>query len=86
MSSDRLKKLDPRFRDALVPVSFWRLVPTKAGESARWESVDHRWIAVTIMVGADMGKVAIVSSDGRQSVVGSYEEALRLAALWRAQG
>ncbi len=61
----------------------WQPVPIHTGESIRWESLDLRWVVVTIGSGAELGRAVVSSSDGRREVVESYEDALALAKRWR---
>lgn len=61
----------------------WHLVPAHAGESVRWESVDDRWVAVSLGDGDDLGRAVVTGSGERRAVVDSYEEALIVAETWR---
>jgi hypothetical protein len=61
----------------------WRLVPARAKESCRWQSVDGAWIALTLGHQKDITKVVVSASDGRSEVVDGYEEGLNLARRWR---
>ncbi|MGZ3404960.1 MAG: hypothetical protein ACXVAN_00850 [Polyangia bacterium] len=49
----------------------------------RWESVDGRWVTVSLGVGDELGHAIVASDEGRRSVVDSYEAALDVAATWR---
>lgn len=62
----------------------WRLVPAKARESCRWQSVDGAWVSVTLGHQKDITKVVVAASDGRTEVVDGYEEGLNVARRWRA--
>jgi hypothetical protein len=62
----------------------WHAAPPKAGESVRWESIDGRWVAISLGEGDEIGHAIVCSVDGRRSVVDSYEEALVVAETWRS--
>jgi hypothetical protein len=79
-------------RDKLIPLTpardtgrfvVWRLVKPRAGESCRWETLDGRWITLSLGQGDDIGSVVIADSDGQRRLVESYEGALELAKEWR---
>jgi hypothetical protein len=61
----------------------WRLVPSIAGEAARWEHSSGRWVTVRVGHGADLGTAFVEASDGRRQKVDTYEAALDLARTWR---
>jgi hypothetical protein len=70
-------------RDSTGKVIVWSLVRPNAGESCRWESVDGRWVALTIGSADELGRVIVTSSDGRREWVETYEDALATAKSWR---
>ena len=79
----RLKPLTP---ESLEPSTLndWQMVRPRTQESCRWESVDGRWI--TLSLGsqvAEVGKVVVADSNGRRELIDSYEGALALAKSWR---
>jgi hypothetical protein len=61
----------------------WNLAPVQAGELARWEALDGRWVAITVGHGASAGDTMVADSRGRYEAVDSYEDALVLAKSWR---
>jgi hypothetical protein len=84
VSNVRLKALRPqRISKVLEAIIPWRLVQAHAGESARWESYDSRWVTVSLGHGDDLGKVIVVRGDGMRRAVESFEDALALAKEWR---
>jgi hypothetical protein len=60
------------------------MVPPKGDESCRWETLDGRWVALSIGGGDDLGKAIVSDSTGRRELVHSYEEGLALAREWRS--
>ena len=65
------------------PLTAWRMVRAKEWESARWECIDGRWIAIASGDGPDIGKVVLTDSTGRRELFRSFEAALSLATTWR---
>ncbi len=64
-------------------VVLWCAVPGEDGQLMRWQSVDGRWVAITEGHGASLGAILVLDSSGRCDEVKSYDEAMRLAKLWR---
>ncbi len=79
----RIEPLKPRRDTWSARLIRWHAAPPKSGESVRWESLDGRWIAISLGEGDDLGRAVIAGVDGRRTVVDSYEEALIVAATWR---
>ena len=63
--------------------SKWSRVAAKPGESCRWESIDGRWVALSVGSGVDLGYAFVTCSDGRKERGDSFEHALALAKSWR---
>ena len=61
----------------------WRTTRPHEGEAVRWESVNGRWVALSIGRGASLGSVVVTDSAGRCEALDSYEGALDLAKRWR---
>jgi hypothetical protein len=61
----------------------WRLVKARGEESVRWETIDQRWISISLGHGEELGSVICADSTGRRVVVDSYEGGLELAKEWR---
>ncbi len=61
----------------------WVLSSLRHGESARWETLDGRWVSITVGHGASAGKSIVADSRGRCEAVDSFDEAAALAASWR---
>lgn len=78
-----LAPLKPRRDTWSGAVIRWHSAPPHAGESARWQSVDGRWVALSLGDGDDLGRAVITGSGERRAVVDSYEEALIVARTWR---
>ena len=49
----------------------------------RWESIDGRWVTVSLGVDDELGHAIVATIDGRRTVVDSYEAALVVAETWR---
>lgn len=62
----------------------WQTSAPRNGESVRWVSVDDRWVAIALGDGDELGCAVVTSSEGRRTVVDSYEEALMVAETWRS--
>jgi hypothetical protein len=61
----------------------WRLVKPRTSESVRWETIDQRWISLSLGHGEELGSVIVSDSTGRRVVADSYEGGLELAKDWR---
>jgi hypothetical protein len=61
----------------------WGLAAPKPGESVRWESIDGRWVSISLGHGASVGKAIVADSSGKSEAIETYEDALALAKLWR---
>ncbi len=61
----------------------WHSAAPRGDESVRWESVDGRWVALSLGDGDDVGRAVITGSGERRAVVDTYEEALIVAETWR---
>lgn len=72
--------------DSFPGVVVWGMVPPNGDEACRWESVDGRWVAVSIGSDDELGHAIVTTSDGRRDVVDSYEDALAMAKRWRQGG
>ena len=88
MTNPKLKRAPPARLRPLRPNStgtfiLWRLVRAKPGESARWECVDGRWVALAVGTGEFLGRAIVTASDGRREMVDTYEGAFDLAKSWR---
>ena len=77
----KLTPLSPR-RDTGAFI-VWRLVKPRSGESCRWETLDGRWITLSLGQGPEIGNVVIADSEGRRELIESYEGALEMAKEWR---
>ncbi len=62
----------------------WQKTAPKGAESARWQSIDDRWIAIALGEGDDAGRAVVTSSEGRRAVVDTYEQALMVAETWQS--
>jgi hypothetical protein len=90
LSNPKLKAVrDPRVttarhqqRDSVDALATWRSRPPRDGESLRWESVDGRWVSITLGHGATAGTMLVVDSAGRCESADSYESAVALARSW----
>lgn len=82
-SEPHLEPLRPRRDTWSARLVRWHPAPPKDGESVRWESIDGRWIAISIGIGDELGHVVIASNEAR-SLVDSYEAALVVAETWRS--
>lgn len=90
MSSPKLKPLRPP-RESVIgseprPTEVfirWGMATPKAGESVRWESIDGRWVSISLGHGAAAGRAIVADSEGQEEAVDSYEDALQLAKRWR---
>jgi len=80
----QLAPLRPRKDTWSARLVRWHAAPPKDGESVRWESIDGRWIAISLGEGDDIGRAVIAGCDGRRAVVDTYEEALVVAETWRS--
>ena len=80
----QLSPLQPRRDTWSQRLIRWRAAPPKNGESVRWESVDGRFIAISLGEGDDIGRAVVVTGEGQRAVVDSYEEALVVAETWRS--
>jgi hypothetical protein len=78
-----LEPLRPRRDSWSMRLIRWHSAPPKDGESVRWESVDGRWIAISLGTGDELGCAVVASVEGRRAVVDSYEAALVMAETWR---
>ena len=61
----------------------WQIVSPKVGESCRWESIDGRWVTLTVGRGEALGTVVIAHSGGASEVNDSYEGGLTRAKQLR---
>jgi len=61
----------------------WQLVSARGSESCRWECSDGSFVALTLGMDDELGKVVVIDSSGRREAVESYEAALSLARSWR---
>ena len=61
----------------------WRLAAAKDDESVRWESVDGRFVTISLGRDDEAGRAVVADSNGQRRVVETYEEALDLARSWR---
>ena len=82
-SEPSLEPLRPRRDTWSARLIRWHAAPPKAGESVRWESIDGRFISISMGEGDELGR-AVVSGDGQRTVVDTYEEALVVAETWRS--
>ncbi|MGZ3428778.1 MAG: hypothetical protein ACXVCV_19125 [Polyangia bacterium] len=82
-SEPQLEPLRPRRDTWSAQLIRWHAAPAKDGESVRWESVDGRWVTVSLGIDDELGHAIVASDEGRRSVVDSYEAALDVAATWR---
>jgi hypothetical protein len=80
----QLSPLKPRRDTWSQRLVRWHAAPPKQGESVRWESIDGRWISISLGEGDDIGRAIVASVDGRRAVVDTYEEALVVAETWRS--
>ncbi|MCU1283113.1 MAG: hypothetical protein JWM53_6659 [bacterium] len=78
-----LEPLRPRRDSWSVRLIRWHAAPPKDGESVRWESIDGRWIAISLGTGDELGHAVVASVEGRRAVVDTYEAALVMAETWR---
>jgi hypothetical protein len=83
-SEPHLEPLRPRRDTWSARLIRWHAAPAKDGESVRWESIDGRWVTVSLGVGEELGHAVVASGEGRRSVVDSYEAALVVAETWRS--
>ena len=83
--SGPLTPLQPLSSERRTPPSgqfiVWRTARPQGDESARWESIDGRWVTLTLDAAA--GHVIVADQSGRRESVPSFEGALDLARLWR---
>jgi len=82
LSQPDLKPLGPRRRPT-GRFTRWRITSPQAGELARWEALDGRWVAIAEGHGASAGRHIVADSLGQCEAVDSYEDALELAKSWR---
>ena len=61
----------------------WHSAAPQADESVRWESLDGRWVAISLGEGDEVGRAVVSAAEGRRTVVDTYEEALVVAETWR---
>jgi hypothetical protein len=80
-----LARRRPRERVATPLFVPWMTVRPLAGESARWECFDGRWITISLGHGDHMGQALVQSSTGQSEYVDSFEAALALAKEWRTE-
>ncbi len=80
----QLSPLKPRRDTWSQRLVRWHAAPPKRGESVRWESIDGRWVTISLGEGDDIGRAIVASGDGRRAVVDTYEEALVVAETWRS--
>jgi len=80
-NTDKLVPLQPRRDSGQFIV--WRLVKPHATESCRWETLDGRWISLSLGHDDEIGCVVLCDSQGKRELVESYEGALELAKEWR---
>jgi hypothetical protein len=78
-----LEPLQPRRDTWSARLIRWHAAPAKDGESVRWESIDGRWVTVSLGVDDELGHAIVATIDGRRTVVDSYEAALVVAETWR---
>jgi hypothetical protein len=83
-SEPQLSPLQPRRDTWTARLVRWHAAPPKSGESVRWESIDGRWISISLGDGDDIGRAVVTSGDGGRAVVDTYEEALVVAETWRS--
>lgn len=88
MSSAKLKPLAPTIlperRRAITAIHItWGLVRPQGDESCRWQTVDGRWVAVTVGTGHELGTAIVSDSSGHRESKTSFEDALALAKSWR---
>jgi hypothetical protein len=62
----------------------WQRVAPRDGESARWQCIDGRWVAVASGHGATAGGLLVLDSRGRCELVASIDDAHALARCWRS--
>ena len=79
-----LEPLRPRRDTWSARLVRWHAAPPKPNESVRWESIDGRWISISLGEGEEIGRAIVTSVDGRRAVVDTYEEALVVAETWRS--
>ena len=84
VSEPALSPLRPRRDSATHSAVRWQPAPPKAHESARWENVDGRWVAIALGEGDELGRAVVLASGDRRAVVDSYEQALAVAETWRS--
>ena len=82
-STPHLEPLKPRNDTWSQRVIRWHSAVPKNDESVRWESVDGRWIAISLGDGEDLGQAVVANGDGHRAVVDTYEAALVVAETWR---
>jgi hypothetical protein len=63
--------------------SKWSRVAANEGESCRWQSVDGRWVALSVGTGQELGVAFVSDSSGRRERADNFEHALQLAKEWR---
>ncbi|MDB4970111.1 MAG: hypothetical protein JWN44_5800 [Myxococcales bacterium] len=78
-----LEPLRPRRDTWSGRVIRWHAATPRGGESVRWESIDGRWVAISLGDGDDLGRAVVADAEGQRTVVDSYEEALVVAESWR---
>jgi hypothetical protein len=79
----RLEPLKPRRDTWSGLVIRWHAATPKRTESVRWESIDGRWVAISLGEGDEIGQAIVAASEGKRVVVDSYEAALVMAESWR---
>jgi hypothetical protein len=79
----QLEPLQPRRDTWSARLIRWHAAPAKDGESVRWESIDGRWVTISLGIGDELGHAVVATVDGRRTVVDSYEAALVVAGTWR---
>ena len=82
-SEPRLAPLEPRRDTWTARLVRWHSAAPKPGESVRWESLDGRWVAISLGEGDELGCAVVAGAEGRRTVVDTYEQALVVAETWR---
>jgi hypothetical protein len=79
----RLAPLEPPRDTWTARLVRWHAAAPRDGQSVRWESIDGRWVAISLGEGDDLGSAVVTGDDGRRTVVDTYEDALVVAEAWR---